>query len=369
MEEHGKRAVLLLADGTQLEGWSFGAQTDGVGEAVFTTDMVGYVETLTDPGYYGQIIVQTFPSLGNYGVMMEDFESSRIWAKGYVVREWCDEPSNFRCEKTLDQLLKEQGIPGIYGVDTRHLTKLLRKGGTLRGIITTRTAPEEREALLRQLSQPEAEDPVAAVTAREIAEYPCGVAGGHKVALLDLGARRSTVKALQAFGCDVTVYPAGTDPQILLASRPDGIFLSEGPGDPAGNPGLVDHVRTLAASGLPLLAVDLGHQLLALAHGAKTEKLPHGHRGGQPVKDLSLGRTIPTHQNHGYVVLGESLPEGVAQVSHRNINDGSCEGIRYRDIPALSVQFLPDGEDNQVGTGYIYKEFTAMMDGRANICR
>ena len=368
MAEHAKKAVLLLADGTEFEGWSFGADADAEGETVFTTDMVGYVETLTDPGYFGQLIVQTFPSIGNYGVMMEDFDSSRIWAKGYIVREWCDEPSNFRCEKTLDQLLKEQGIPGIYGIDTRHLTKVLRRSGAMRGLITTRDISGEKEELCRRLSQETTTGQVAAVTGSEIVSYPCGV-NGHKVALLDLGVRRSTIKALQAHGCDVTVYPAFTDPKVILESNPDGIFLSEGPGDPAEDTALIANVKTLAASGLPLLAVDLGHQLLALAHGAKTIKLPHGHRGGQPVKDLSMGRTFPTHQNHGYTVDGESLPAGVAEVSHRNINDQSCEGIRYHDIPAVSVQFLPDGDNSQVGTAYIYNEFTAMMDGRANICR
>ena len=369
MAEHGKKAVLLLADGTQFDGWSFGADTDAAGETVFTTDMVGYVETLTDPGYFGQLIVQTFPSLGNYGVMMEDFESSRIWAKGYIVREWCDEPSNFRCEKTLDQLLKEQGVPGIWGIDTRHLTKILRQSGSMRGLITTRElTAREKEELVGQLSQKEELRPVAEVTSREIASCPCGV-NGHKVALLDLGVRRSTVKALQAHGCDVTIYPAFTDPQVILGSHPDGIFLSEGPGDPALETALIANVKTLAASGLPMLAVDLGHQLLALAHGARTVKLPHGHRGGQPVKDLSMGRTFPTHQHHGYTVEGDSLPAGVAQVSHRNINDQSCEGLQYHDIPAISVQFLPDGDNSQMGTAYIYHEFTAMMDGRANICR
>lgn len=366
MAERAEKASLLLADGTVFEGVAFGAPVDAIGELVFTTAMVGYVETLSDPGCFGQLVVDTFPLAGNYGTMVADFESRRLWAGGFIVREWCREPSNFRCEGDLDSLLRAQGVPGICGIDTRRLTKLIRSGGAQAAMITTQDLATEKDRLLAKLQDYKAPaDAVSQVTRKDITTHAPKGEKKYRVSALDLGITASTLAALTSRGCEVTLYPASTDPARLLADKPDGLFLSGGPGNPADMTALAQGLKTLAASGLPLMAVDLGHQLLAMAHGAKTIRLPHGHRGGQPVKDLAAGTTTATSQNHSYAVDGATLPAQAGQVSHVNINDGSCEGICYRDIPAFSTQFIPDGCARQmVGTAALYTRFTAMMDGR-----
>ncbi len=358
-----EKATLLLADGSVFEGRAFGARREAVGETVFTTGMTGYIETLTDPGYYGQIVVQTFPLIGNYGMMADDCESAQAWVSGYVVREWCDLPSNFRCEDDLDSFLKEQNIPGLCGIDTRRLTKILRESGVMNGLITTGEVTEaNKPLLLARLAGHTSGDAVERVSCESPRRYKAENAARH-VALLDFGCRKSIVQALQQQGCEVTVLPGDTPPDQLLALNPDGILLSNGPGNPAQSPQRVAHVQALMQSGRAVFGIGLGHQLMALAAGAKTEKLKYGHRGdNQPVRDIARERVYITSQNHGYVVAGGSLPTEAGEISHINTNDGSCEGVRYRDIPAFSVQFHPEACGIPQDGAYLFGQFIKLME-------
>ena len=350
-----KKAWLLLQDGTLLAGENFGASGTVMGEVVFSTAMTGYQEALSDPNYYGQILIQTFPMMGNYGVNSEDFSGSRCYLRGCIVREWCDEPSNFRSEGSIDRFLEEQGVVGLCGLDTRHLTALLREKGTMNGMITTEEITD-LPAALDKLSAFRIENAVAAVTADEQAQPASGE--GKKVAILNLGYTASAAAELLRRGCSVSCHKVSEGAAAFADC--DGVVLSEGPGDPAENTEAIALIRQLAERKVPLLGVGLGHQLLALANGAKSEKLPYGHRGAsQPVIDLRSHKTYPTSQNHGYVVT--DLPDGVGTVSHENVNDRSCEGIRYTAIPALSVQFRPVGPGEGQDTGYIFDEFLGLM--------
>ncbi|WP_040197892.1 carbamoyl phosphate synthase small subunit [Candidatus Soleaferrea massiliensis] len=364
-----EKAYLLLADGTVFEGKSFGVKGSTIGEVVFATGMTGYQETLTDASYYGQIVTQTFPLIGNYGANHEDFESKKSWVKGYIVREYCETPSNFRSEGDIDSFLKKQGIIGLYGIDTRRLTRIIRESGVMNGMITTEDVAQNRDALLEQIRSYNIEDAVQTVSVRE-EEYHKAENGRYEVALLDYGFKRNILRCLLDRGCNVRVLPALTAPERIRALNPDGIMLSNGPGDPADNKTIIENLRELTGYGIPTFGICLGHQLLALANGAKTEKLKYGHRGAnQPVIDLRKDRTYVTSQNHGYAVVSDSIDEAVGAVSHKNANDATCEGVRYHNAPAFTVQFHPEACGGPKDTSYLFDEFLKLMDGGDAACR
>ncbi|HVI39800.1 MAG TPA: carbamoyl phosphate synthase small subunit [Anaerovoracaceae bacterium] len=353
-------AYIILEDGTVCQGKGFGAQGTTVGEVVFTTGMTGYQETLTDPSYYGQIVTQTFPLIGNYGLNEDDSESAKSWVKGYIVREWCEEPSNFRSQYTLDEFLKKQNIIGIYDIDTRALTKKIREHGVMNGAITTEL-PGDMGAFLKELTGYSIIDAVKSVSCTQKTFYPAPKEEFH-VALYDYGYKANIMRSLLQRGCSVTVVPYNTSLQEIMEIRPDGIMLSNGPGDPAENTEPIAILKELMNSGIPIFGICLGHQLLALASGAKTQKLKYGHRGAnQPVADKILDRVFITSQNHGYAVVGETLDQKVGFVSHSNVNDGSCEGITYTDGKAFTVQFHPEACAGPQDTQYLFDRFIQMM--------
>ena len=297
-----QKAYLLLANGQIFEGKSFGMTGTTIGEVVFATGMTGYQETLTDPSYYGQIAVQTFPLNGNYGTNSDDFESPHCWLKGYIVREWCEVPSNFRCEKTIDEFLKEQHVIGLYGVDTRQLTRIIRECGVMNGAITTEDVYAKKEVLLAQIQAYEIKDAVKTVTTKEIKHYTVENPE-HEVVMMDFGYKAHILRHLLNRNCNVTVVPAYTTAEEILAINPDGVMLTNGPGNPEENTEVIETLKKLIAAKMPMFGICLGHQLTALANGGKTMKLKYGHRGGnQPVKDLNTGRVYVTSQNHGYAV-------------------------------------------------------------------
>ena len=361
MLQNQKKAWLVLANGMVLEGKSMGCTGTVVGEIVFATGMTGYQETLTDPSYYGQIVIQTFPLVGNYGINSMDGESQHCWLKGYIVREWCEVPSNFRCEETLDVFLKQQQVIGLYDVDTRHLTKIIRETGVMNGAITT-DENYVKEALLEQIRAFSVKDAVKSVTCPQPEEFP-SLDHTRKVVLFDFGYKFNIRRELVKRGCDVIVVPAYTTAEQIKQLNPDGIMLSNGPGDPSENVEIVENLKEIMKLNIPIFGICLGHQLMALANGAKTEKLKYGHRGAnQPVIDLDLDRTFVTSQNHGYAVISVSLPKEVGYVSHKNANDSSCEGVRYTHIPAFTVQFHPEACGGPQDTAYLFDEFIALMD-------
>lgn len=358
---------LQLEDGSCLPGKHFGAPLteDVVAEVVFTTAMTGYTETLTDPSYYGQMVVQTFPLIGNYGVNTSDFESKGIHMSAYITREWCKKPSNFRCEMDLDTFLKDQGIPGIYDIDTRYLTKRIREHGVMNGRLTV-NVPNSASA--KALSDWKIKNAVENVTCEVPYEMPAGLPRFH-VVLWDFGAKQNILRKLHALNCSLTVVPAHTTCEEIMALQPDGIMLSNGPGDPKENLSIVAELSKACKTGVPIFGICLGHQLLALANGADTEKLKYGHRGAnQPVKDMLTGRNYITSQNHGYAVRNDSLPEN-AVLGFTNINDGTCEGIRYNDFPGFSVQFHPEACGGPRDSEFLFQEFIDLMERRAKECR
>ena len=343
------KAYLVLADGTVFEGERFGAPADQIGELVFNTSVVGYIETLTDPRYYGQIIMQTFPQLGNYGIIEEDFEGE-CRCRGYVVREWCREPSNFRSQYTLDVFLKNHNVPGICGVDTRALTQHIRDNGVMNAMICDQV-PEDLTALRAYAVT----GGVAATGAKETAVYPAAAEKKCAVTLIDYGTQRNIIRALQAKGCEVTVVPADTTAEDILAGNPDGVLLSNGPGDPAENAACIAEIKKLIGK-KPILGLGLGHQMLALAAGGRTMKLRYGHRGGnQPVTDVETGYTYITSQNHGYAVVPDSLSAG--KVRFINANDQTCAGIDYPEWNAFSVQFTPEAGAAPRDTSVLFDRF------------
>lgn len=350
-----KKIYLVLEDGQAFEGYSFGAETAAVGELVFQTGMVGYIETLTDPAYFGQIVLQTFPMIGNYGMIPADFDG-KCGVAGYVVREWCETPSNFRCEYTLDKFLKDKGIPGIYGVDTRELTKILRDKGTLNATICDKI-PDDLSALK--------EFKIVGAVAKMSADATKTIeAVGEKkfeLTVIDYGMRNYLADEMVKRGCRVTVVPADTSAEDILATSPDGVLLSGGPGDPAENEIYINNVRKLMGR-VPMLGIAFGHQLMALAAGASTYKLPYGHRGGnQPVKMIGTDRTYITSQNHGYAVDSASVVKGT--VIFKNANDESCEGIEYKEDKAFSVQFYPESNSGAHSTSFVFDKFVELMGG------
>lgn len=358
----GEKAYLLLADGTILEGIHFGVKGTAVGEVVFTTGMTAYQETMTDPSYYGQLVIQTFPLIGNYGINEADNESDRSYIRGYIVREWCNTPSNFRMESNVNAFLEEQNIIGIHSIDTRSLTRKIREYGVMNGAITTEDVYAQKDALLKQIQSYTVKDAICSVTGEKKRVYS-NPNSKYRVALFDFGYKRNIRNELIARGCEVTVLPALTSAEEVKKMAPDGIMLSNGPGDPTENQEVIENVREIAELGIPIFGICLGHQLLALSQGARTEKLKYGHRGAnQPVIDLQSGRTYVTSQNHGYAVVGDSLDPTVGTVSHVNANDHTCEGIRYHKINAFTVQFHPEAHGGPLDTAYLFDEFLAEME-------
>ena len=350
-----KKGYLILQDGQVFEGVRFGAETDTVGELVFTTGMCGYVETLTDPSYAGQIVMQTYPLIGNYGIIRKDFEGA-CCVKGYVVREYCDTPSNFRTDCDLDTYLKEQGVPGLCGVDTRELTRIIREHGVMNAAIC-----DEIPADLTPIKTYAITGVVEAVSCKEPDRYPAEGEECFRVSLIDYGAKRNIVRELQKRGCTVTVLPASTSAEEILAAGPDGVMLSNGPGDPAENTYQIEQIRKLLGK-VPMFGICLGHQLTALAAGGSTYKLKYGHRGvNQPVRDLNGVRTYITSQNHGYAVDGDTVKLG--KVRFVNANDGTCEGIDYPELKAFTVQFHPEACTGPKDTSFLFDQFVELMKG------
>ena len=357
------KAFLILEDGHVFTGTSIGSEREVVSEIVFNTSMTGYLEVLTDPSYAGQAVVMTYPLIGNYGICYEDMESGRPWPDGYIVRELSRLPSNFRSTDTIQNFLKKYDIPGIAGIDTRALTKILRESGTMNGMITTKEY-ENLDEVMPRLKAYRTGKVVEKVTCREKSVMKND---GYKVALLDLGAKRNIARSLHERGCEVTIYPAETKAEEIIASNPDGIMLSNGPGDPKDCGPIIDEVRKLYESDLPIFAICLGHQLMALATGADTYKLKYGHRGGNhPVKDLETGRVYISSQNHGYAVDVNSLNPAVATAAFENVNDKTNEGLKYTGKNIFTVQFHPEACPGPQDSSYLFDRFIRMMEVKKN---
>ena len=355
-------AVLVLETGQTFPARRFGAGGEISAELVFTTAMVGYVETLTDPSYHGQIVVQTFPLIGNYGVMAADFESESPRLSAYIVRQYCETPSNFRCEEDLNGYLKKSGIIGLAGLDTRALTRILREKGVMNAAIMNET-PEDLPAFCKALSEKALSSDVHQVTCKSA--FTLGE-GARQAVLWDFGFKRGMAEALAARGCRVAVVPAGTSCEEIAALRPDGVLLSNGPGDPAVNRSIIREIRKLTETGIPIFGICLGHQLLALAMGAKTEKLKYGHRGAnQPARYVKTGRLYITSQNHGYAVVTDTLP-GDAHASFENANDLTNEGLEFDSINAFSVQFHPEARGGPLDTSFLFDQFVSRMEEYAH---
>ncbi len=349
-----KKAYLVLGNGMIFEGIRFGAEMDSVGEIVFSTGMCGYIETLTDPSYYGQIVLQTFPLVGNYGVIEADFEG-KCMLKGYIVREWCEMPSNFRAQYNLNTFLKQQGITGLYGIDTREVTRIIRDHGVMNAKICDQLPSD-----MSEISDYHIDDAVKSVTISEPKFY-LAKESKYLVVLVDYGAKRNIIRELNKRGCSVMAVPANTSAEKILAYHPDGIMLSNGPGDPAENIECIYQIQKLLGK-KPIFGICLGHQLLALANGAKTKKMKYGHRGvNQPVRDLEGMRTYITSQNHGYAVISNTLPVGAKEI-FVNANDGTCEGISYAGKKAFSVQFHPEACAGPHDTAFLFDRMICMME-------
>ncbi len=344
------RAQLILENGERFSGEMFGEIKDIVGEVVFTTGMTGYQETLTDPSYAGQIVTMTFPLIGNYGINLEDMEADKVNLTAFVVREKCDYPSNFRNEMTLDDFLKQQGVVGLSGIDTRKLTKILRNSGVMKGVIVRgEPTDDEVRALLLSLDN---SDVIMRTTTRE--KYILNRRGDKHVAFIDMGAKDGILRELQKRKCKITVFPANASYEEIMAVKPDLVFLSNGPGDPLDAPGTVDVVKKLIGK-IPVCGICMGHQVIGLALGCKTEKLKFGHHGGnQPVKDLTTGKVYITSQNHNYIV--SDLPDDVLE-TFINVNDGTCEGIAHKTLPVESVQFHPEAAPGPLDVGFLFDRF------------
>ncbi|MGF7142285.1 carbamoyl-phosphate synthase small subunit [Anaerotaenia torta] len=378
------RLNLILENGAVFEGQSFGAAGDITGEIVFTTGMTGYLETLTDQSYHGQIVLQTFPLIGNYGIIPSDFESVSVGPLAYIVKTPCQDPSNFRSEGTLGTFLREKNIVGLWGIDTRALTKIIREQGVMNGRIT-KEQPDK--AMLRQIRSYQIKNAVQKVSCTEPMLYkaeeaahstlhsssPCPATAAlaaplppsatYMVAMLDFGRKESMIRELTKRGCDVRLLPCDSPPEEILRLSPDGIMLSNGPGDPADNGDIIRRLKVLLETKIPIFGICLGHQLLALAHGFKTGKLKYGHRGAnQPVKDLKTGRVYISSQNHGYTVDPDSIDPGIADQWFINVNDQTCEGLYYKQSPAFSVQFHPEACGGPQDTLFLFDLFIKKME-------
>ncbi|MDD4753780.1 MAG: glutamine-hydrolyzing carbamoyl-phosphate synthase small subunit [Desulfitobacteriaceae bacterium] len=353
------KGFLALEDGTIFEGKAFGALGSSSGEVVFNTSMTGYQEILTDPSYCGQIITMTYPLIGNYGINKEDMESSVPKVRGLIVRELCDIPSNWRATGNLESFLKEHNIIGIQGLDTRALTRKLRSQGTMGGILTTEDMrKEEMVEMAKKAPGLLGQDLVSQVTTK----VPYTIEGNeYRVVVMDFGVKQNIIKWLSSMGCTVTVVPAQTKAEEIAAFKPDGLMLSNGPGDPKGVMYAVETIKKMLGR-LPIFGICMGHLLLGLALGGDTYKLPYGHRGGnQPVKDLATGRIYITSQNHGFTIDPDSLNSDSVEVSHLNLNDNTVEGIKCKRIPAFSVQYYPEAFPGSADSKYLFDDFFKLM--------
>ena len=356
------KAFLILEDGTFFEGKSIGTTRDMISEIVFNTSMTGYLEVLTDPSYAGQAVVMTYPLIGNYGIT-PDMESKKAWPDGYIVNELSRMPSNFRSDDTIQNFLEEHDIPGIAGIDTRALTKILREKGTMNGMITT-NENYNLDEILPKIKEYRVTGVVKKVSCTEKKELK---GDGFKVALLDIGAKNNIGKSLNERGCDVTIYPCDTPAEEIIASNTDGIMLSNGPGDPKECEYQIEQIRKLYNTDIPIFAICLGHQLMALATGADTKKMKYGHRGGNhPVKDLASGHVYISSQNHGYMVDGETVNPEVAEVAFINVNDKTVEGLRYKNKSIFTVQFHPEACPGPQDSDRLFDEFIQMMEVKKN---
>jgi carbamoyl-phosphate synthase small subunit len=357
------KAYLILEDGTVFEGTSIGSKREIISEIVFNTSMTGYLEVLTDPSYAGQAVCMTYPLIGNYGICYSDMESLKPWPDGYIVRELARMPSNFRSEDTIQNVLEKNDIPGIAGIDTRALTRILREKGTMNGMITTNENYNVDE-IIPKLKEYTPTGVVAKVTCSE----PTTLKGdGYKVALLDFGAKKNIARSLNERGMEVTIYPAFTKAEEIIASNPDGIMLSNGPGDPKECISIIEELKKLYNTDIPIFAICLGHQLMALATGADTHKMKYGHRGGNhPVKDLKSGKVYISSQNHGYVVDDSTVDPEIAEVAFINVNDKTVEGLRYKNKKIFTVQFHPEACPGPQDSNALFDEFVEMMGGKKN---
>jgi carbamoyl-phosphate synthase small subunit len=358
-----KKAILVLEDGSSYEGCAFGADAFAYGEIVFNTSMTGYQEMLTDPSYAGQILVLTYPLIGNYGINDHNHESARIQVRGFVVREQCDHPSHWQSQGTIDEFLAASGVPGIHGVDTRALTRHLRYRGVMMGAIAADQSPEDILARLRSLPRYDDVDFVREVSTKAPYQWEESgdEAGGRPhIVVVDCGVKYNILRILRRLECRVTVVPCTYSDQQILDLQPDGVLFSPGPGDPALLGHIVETVRKLAGV-KPLMGICLGEQLIGQAFGARTFKLKFGHRGGNhPVRDVRTGRVHIAAQNHGYAVDPDTLKGGL-EVSHINLNDGTVEGLRHRDLPILSIQYHSEASPGPLDSVYLFDQFLAMV--------
>ena len=356
---------ITLENGRVFQGKAFGAGGEVTAEIVFTTSMTGYLETLTDPSYFGQMVVQAFPLIGNYGVIPADFESGAPALSAYIVRSWCQDPSNFRSEEDLDTFLLSRGVVGIADIDTRELVQIIREYGVMNAIVADE--PKADQQTLKKLRAYRIDCAVESVGCEHpVLEWNAGVK--RTVALWDFGAKRNIARELVKRGCNVVSMPASSTAAEILAQRPSGVMLSNGPGDPAENTGIIRELSKLCETGVPIFGICLGHQLLALARGGNTKKLKYGHRGAnQPVQETTTKRVYITSQNHGYAVcLDGTLPKN-ARASFLNLNDGTCEGMEYSDIDAFSVQFHPEACGGPLDTRFLFDQFIERMDRHAGV--
>lgn len=354
-----EKVYICLADGHTFEGKRFGAGGNVTGELVFTTGMCGYIETLTDPSYYGQIVLQTFPLIGNYGFINDDKESGKSYVSAYIVREKCDNPSNFRCDTVLEEFLKKNGIIGVYDVDTREITKIIRESGVMNAVICSNPNDVDYD----KLKEYTVTDAIKSTSVERPTLIPSKT-HQYNVVLLDYGKKDNIANELAKRGCNVAVVPYNTKAEDILNLNPDGIMLSNGPGDPSDNTECIEELKQLIGK-KPIFGICLGHQLLALAMGGKTVKLKYGHRGvNQPVKNLETGRTYISSQNHGYAVVNDDIEKCGGKISYINANDGTNEGIDYPDKKAFSVQFHPEACSGPHDTRFLFDKFIDMMGGK-----
>jgi carbamoyl-phosphate synthase small subunit len=360
-----KKAILILEDGRTFDGASFGAEGETFGEIVFNTSMSGYQEILTDPSYAGQIVAMTYPLIGNYGVNSEDVESRRPWVEGFVVREASRLASNWRSTETLDSYLKRNGIVGVEHIDTRALVRHIRDKGAMRSAIST--VDLDRDSLLGKVrASPPMQDRelASAVTVGEEFEFPAVGAAKYHIVAYDFGVKTNSLREFAKFGCRVTVVPAETPAENVLSLEPDGIFLSNGPGDPASMKQTVAEIKKLTESGTPIFGICLGHQIIGQVFGGKTYKLKFGHRGGnQPIKNLGSGKVEIASHNHGFAVSRESLPAEV-EITHVNLNDDTIAGLRHKTLPVFSVQYHPESAPGPHDSEYLFEQFVKLMESR-----
>ena len=354
--QNSKTACLILENGCKFKGKAFGHIHDVVGEVVFTTNMTGYQETLTDPSFCGQIVVMTYPLIGNYGINFEDMESDRPALSAFVVRERCDYPSNFRTEMDLDGFLRQNRIMGLEGIDTRALTRIIREKGCMKGTITVKESLSDSD-IERRFNELDNSDVISRVSSKNTYNIK---GSGKKIAFIDMGAKAGIIRDLKARECDITVFPYNTPAGEIEAINPDMVFISNGPGDPRDVPETIETVKVLIGK-YPVCGICMGHQIIGLALGCKISKLKFGHHGGNhPVKNRETGMVYISSQNHNYIV--SELPEGVEEL-YTNVNDGTCEGIKHRTLPVRSVQFHPEASPGPFDTGFIFDDFLSLLEG------